>query len=331
VTDPAERLVNLALFVGAAPEPVTAARIQAQVAGYPTEQAEATFLRMFERDKEDLLAAGIALSVVRSGDSEAYRLDREATFAGELELTPEEALLVRGAGTSMLADPSFPFAEDLRLALSKVSAASGDAPTALSMPVVALTADEDPTAQAATVAEAAVAIAAHKILVFGYTNVAGRASEREVEPYGVFARDGRWYLVGLDRAAGGIRVFAVARIEDLDVNAVRPKHPDFTAPEGFTISDWMLLPFQYGPDRVEAVLRLSGPAAARADALACGQGALSDTDAAGSILWRVPVADARALVAWAIEHGPGIEVLEPAETRACAEAGLRKVVAAHVG
>jgi hypothetical protein len=83
VIDPAERLVNLALFIAAAPEPVTAARVQAQVAGYPEGQAEGAFLRMFERDKEDLLAAGIALEVTRSGESEAYRLDRGATFAGE--------------------------------------------------------------------------------------------------------------------------------------------------------------------------------------------------------------------------------------------------------
>jgi proteasome accessory factor B len=330
VTDPAERLVNLALFVAAAPEPVTAARVQTQVAGYPAGQAESAFLRMFERDKEDLLAAGIALSVVRDGETEAYRLDRDATFAGELELTPEEALLIRAAGSAMLSDPSFPFAGDLRLALAKVSAASGGSADVLAAPVAALMADEDPGEQALAVGEAAIAIAAHKVVTFDYTNLAGRRAAREVEPYGVFARDGRWYLVGRDRAVDGMRVFAVARVEGLASNQVKPKHPDFEAPEGFTITEWMLLPFQYGPDRVEAVLRLSGPAAVRADALACGQGTLSES-ADGAIEWRVPAADARALAAWAVEHGPGIEVLAPAEARACVLDGLRMVVTAHAG
>jgi proteasome accessory factor B len=330
VTDPAERLVNLALFVAAAPVPVTAARIQAQVAGYPAGQSEGSFLRMFERDKEDLAAAGIALRVVRDGETEAYRLDREATFAGELDLTPEEALLVRAAGAAMLADPSFPFAEDLRLAVAKVSAATGDMPSGPAGPIFALTADEDPKAQATAVAEAAAAIAARKVVSFGYTNLAGGAARREVEPYGVFARDGRWYLVGYDRGAPGMRVFAVARAEGLAANPVKPRSPDFETPGDFDIAAWMLLPFQYGPEHFDAVVRLAGPAAARATTLASGQGTLSPIDD-GAIEWRVRVADAWALASWAIEHGPGIEVLEPAEAQAIAAEGLRRVVAAHAG
>jgi proteasome accessory factor B len=329
VTDPAERLVNLALFVAAAPEPVTAARIQAQVAGYPRGQAEAAFLRMFERDKEDLLAAGIAFEVVRDGEFDSYRLDRQATFAGELSLTPEQAVLVRAAGAAMLGDPSFPFAEDLRLALAKVSAASGDAsPAGVASRSCALTADEAPRSQAQTVAAAAAAISARKVVSFAYTNAAGASSQREVEPFGVFARDGRWYLVGRDRGADGMRVFAVTRIEDPAVNPGRPKTPDFEAPETFDVAEWMLLPFQFGSERCEALLRFSGPASRRAHALAGGQGTLERL-ADGALLWRVGVADVRALAGWAVEHGPGIEVLEPGEAREAAASGLAKVVADH--
>ncbi len=326
--DPAERLVNLALFVAAAPEPVSAARIQAHVAGYPEGQTETAFLRMFERDKEDLSAAGIALEVVRSGEAEAYRLDRGATYAGELALTPEETVLVRAAGSAMLADPSFPFSEDLRLALAKVSAAAGDATGAAATSTASLTADEDPRAQARTVADAATAIAARKTVHFGYTNVAGRSARRDVEPYGVFARDGRWYLVGRDRGTDGVRVFAVARIEGFAANPAKPKSPDFDPPGDFDIAAWMLLPFQYGPDRVEARLRLTGPAAARASALTGGQGTLAPQKD-GSVLWSVDAADVRALAGWAIEHGPGVEVLEPEAARHAAAEGLRKVVADH--
>jgi proteasome accessory factor B len=329
VTDPAERLVNLALFVASAPEPVTAARIQAQVAGYPAGQAEAAFLRMFERDKEDLLVAGIAFEVVRDGDSDSYRLDRQVTFAGELTLTPEQTVLVRAAGAAMLGDPSFPFAEDLRLALAKISAASGYAPPAgVASTSCALTADEAPRSQAETVAAMAAAISARKVVSFAYTNAAGTSSKREVEPLGVFARDGRWYVVGRDRDADGMRVFAVSRMEGLAVNPVRPKSPDFEAPEGFDVAAWMLLPFQFGPEHCEALVRLTGPASRRAHALAGGQGTLERLSEA-AVLWRVGVADVRALAGWAVEHGPGIEVLEPAEAREAAASGLARVVADH--
>ncbi|MDO8915509.1 MAG: WYL domain-containing protein [Coriobacteriia bacterium] len=326
--DPAERLVNLALFLAAAREPVSAAQIQAQVAGYPVSQAESAFLRMFERDKEDLLSAGLVLDVVRSGDTERYRLDREATFAGELALEPDEAMLVRTAASAMLTDPSFPFVEDLRMALAKLTAAAGTCDASAPTPVVSLLADEAPAVQAESVAALARALSARKIVAFEYTNLEGRHAARRVEPLGVFARDGRWYLVGYDTDAAGMRVFAVARMTDLEINAIKPKSPDFDAREGFDIREWMVLPFQWGPDRFTALLRFSGPLAGRAGGLAGAQGVL-EVGADGTVLWRVGAAESRSLAGWALANGPGIEVLEPAEAREALSAGLREVVAAH--
>jgi proteasome accessory factor B len=328
VTEPAERLVNLALFLSAAREPVSAAQVHAQVAGYPGGQAETAFLRMFERDKEDLLAAGLVLEVVRSGDTERYRLDRTATFAGELSLEPDEAMLLRTAGAAMLGDPSFPFTEDLRMALAKVTAASGSCDATTPAPVASLLADESPAEQAEMVAVLARALTARKVAVFEYTSLGARAARREVEPLGVFAREGRWYLVGHDRGAEGMRVFAVARMTGLEINTIKPKSPDFDARPTFEIGAWMALPFQWGPERFTAVLRFSGPVATRATALAGAQGVLEDTGD-GTLLWRVGAADALALARWAIVNGPGIEVLEPAEVRETLAAGLRTVVAAH--
>lgn len=326
--DPAERLVNLALVLAAAREPVSAAQIQAHVTGYPAGQAETAFLRMFERDKEDLLAAGLVLEVVRSGDTERYRLDRGATFAGELVLDPEETVLLRTAGAAMLSDPSFPFVEDLRMALAKVNAAAGSGDPPATTPAVSLLADESPVAQAETVAALTRALACRKVVTFAYTNLEGRSAVREVEPLGVFAREGRWYLVGRDRGANGVRVFAVARAGDLCVNDVKPKSPDFDAPEAFDIREWMALPFQWGPERFPATLRLSGPTAARAGGLACAQGVI-EPQADGAVLWRVDAADPRALAGWAIANGPGLDVLEPAEVRDTLSAGLRAAEAAH--
>jgi proteasome accessory factor B len=328
VPDPAERLVNLALFLDAAREPVSAAQIQAQVAGYPEGQAETAFLRMFERDKEDLLSAGLVLEVVRSGDTERYRLDRKATFVGEMVLEPEEAVLLRTAGAAMLADPSFPFAEDLRLALAKVAAAAGGGDAPAAMVAVSLLADEAPAAQAERVAALARALSARKVVTFAYINLEGRASVRAAEPLGVFAREGRWYLVGHDRDADGMRVFAVARMEDLAVNTVKPKSADFEPPGDFDIRDWMALPFQWGPGRFGALLRFSGPVAARAAGLSGGQGVL-EPRSDGAVLWRVDAADARALAGWAIANGPGVEVLEPERAREALSAGLGRVAAAH--
>ncbi len=330
MTDPVERLVNLAMFVAAARTPVTSAHVRARVVGYPAGQDEAAFLRMFERDKEDLLEAGLAFRVERTGDTEGYLLDSAATFARDLTLSPEEAMLLRSAGSAMLGDPSFPFAADLRIALTKVAAACG--PRAASAnaesTVVALSADEDPAGQASAVAVLADAQAARKRVRFDYTTAARASRRRDVEPYGLYLQGGRWYLVGRDVAAEGMRVFAVARVRDLAANTTRPKTPDFDAPSDFHVRDWMLLPFQYGDERVGALVRFHGGAAARADALARERGVLTN-EADGAVLWSVPIADATGLAAWTVENGPGIDVLDPPEARAALVDGLAKVVSDH--
>jgi predicted DNA-binding transcriptional regulator YafY len=330
VVDAAERLVNLALLMASAGEPVTAAQVRSRVAGYPEGQNETAFLRMFERDKEDLAAAGMVLVVDRSGETEAYRLDVGATFSEGLTLSAEEAMLVRVAGAASLADPSFPHHVDMSLALAKLSAAACETPVALvgDAPVRSLTADEDPERQGAAVARLDSAIAMRKHASFTYANQQGRTAVREVEPYGLFARDGRWYLVARDADADDIRVFAVTRIDDLRVSAVRPKSPDFERPGDFDVRDWMLLPFQFGPPGRPAELRFTGPAARRADVLAAPQGRL-EREPDGSVTWRVPVADCTALAAWAVQHGPGIGIVSPREARTAMDDGLRKVVDSH--
>jgi predicted DNA-binding transcriptional regulator YafY len=61
-----------------------------------------------------------------------------------------------------------------------------------------------------------------------YTGRDGRRSERTVDPYGIVAHSGRWYLTGADPASGQIRTFRLDRIEDATVR------PDtFEMPAGF--------------------------------------------------------------------------------------------------
>jgi proteasome accessory factor B len=154
-----------------------------------------------------------------------------------------------------------------------------------------------------------------------------------VEPYGLFLREGRWYLVGRDLGRDALRTYALARLTGLRVNPARPKSPDFERPAEFEVASYVTLPFQYGPEdgaRFEAVLRFSGEHAWRAERLASGQGELEpQTD--GATLWRVPAADGDALARWVVENGPGIEILEPASARDALLGGLEEVALIHGG
>jgi proteasome accessory factor B len=325
---PSERIVNLALYLASARRPVSAREIAAAVAGYSPSQNDAAFGRMFERDKDELRHAGFVIELDRSDETERYRFDADATFADTVELGPVEAVELRAAAAAMLADPSYPYPEDLRLALAKITAATDAGIGASPMVRSALSADEDSSAQGAAVAELTGAVSARKRASFSYTGAEGKVSGRTVEPWGLFARDGRWYLVARDPAAEGVRVFAVARIAGLSIDGSRPKTPDFDTPAGFDVRTWMLMPFQYGPQAGEATLRLSGSAAHRAASLVAGQGSLSGP-AGGPYTWRVPFADETLLAHWVADNGPGIEVVAPDSLRVTLVSGLRKAVEQH--
>jgi len=61
-----------------------------------------------------------------------------------------------------------------------------------------------------------------------YTSWDGRRSERTVQPYGIVAHSGRWYVTGADSASGEVRTFRLDRIQ---AAAVQPG--TFEVPAGF--------------------------------------------------------------------------------------------------
>lgn len=322
MTDAVERIVNLALFLAAAKGPVSAEHIRTEVFGYPEGQEEGAFKRMFERDKDELKKMGFAID----GDPEGnYRLDPAATYASAIELSASETSTVRVAALALVDDPSFPFADDLRLALAKVSAEVDGGDCAYG----ARLADENPAQQGETVGVLSSAATRSKRVTFGYTNSMGVSAPHEVDPYGLFLHDGRWYLVGRDNTRDDIRTYTVARMTDVVVNSAAPKSPDFERPADFDVSSYVRLPFQYGA-RAEFVAELcfAASSAWKARMLSAGQGELA-TGQDGSVRWRVPARDARRLLRFAIENGPGVDVVGPADMIGEFDAGLAKVVSVH--
>lgn len=316
-----ERIVNLAMYF--AHEPVVTTRdIRDNVAGYPAGQEDDAFERMFERDKNQLRENGFV--IVSEPGSDEYRLDRDATFAAEVDLSPAEAAALRAVGLALLGDPSFPFADDLRTALGKLSRElSAPAPSAS-----ARMADERPAEQAEAVSRLFSARDARKTVRFGYTNSAGSSREHEVEPYGLFNHDGRWYLVGRDTGYDEERIFAIARTRELEVSTAAPKTPDFEVPADFDVRAFMALPFQFGAEQIAAVLRFTPESGWRADALTGGVGTLEFAED-DSVTWHVLARDGRRLLRWVIDNGPGVELVEPAELAAQVRAGLEEVARLH--
>jgi proteasome accessory factor B len=320
MTEAVERLVNLALFLAAARGPVSAERIRAEVTGYPEGQDEAAFLRMFERDKDELRATGLA---IESNPDGRYQLDAGRTFVAGLDLSSEEDAALRAAATVFLSDPSFPFVTDLRYALAKISGGSD-----VDVPAAAHLADEQPGTQGATVSTLATASAACKRVTFDYTNAAGTSAPHTAEPYGLFLHSGRWYLVGRDTARDEIRVYAAARMDSVTTNAARPRTADFVRPADFDVAEYIGLPFQYGAGTpFDAVVRFAPSVSWRAPALTGGAGEIRAGEEA--LLWHVTARDPARLARWVVANGPGLAIESPQEVADLVRSGLAGVVDAH--
>jgi len=324
VSSPVERLVNLALFLSAARIPVSAEAIRTEVYGYDPDQPDDAFKRQFERDKDDLRTAGFVILTDTENEG-YYRLDRASTFAASLDLTAEEAAAVRAAVSALLDDASFPFSDDLRLAMAKIASAvdSGDVPAAARL------ADEDPERQGWIVAQLADAANRRKVVDFGYTNSRGVNGPHRVEPSGLFLHDGRWYLVGRDTSKDELRTYTVARMADIEVSAVRPKSHDFEPPEDFDVTSFVRLPFQYGPDgsQFEAAIRFESSALWRMDAVCAGHGR-TERDGDG-VLWTVSARSARRLEQFVIDSGPGLRLVGPRDAVEALDQGLEEVLRIH--
>ena len=194
----AERLVNLVIALLSTRQYVTAARIRATVPGYEaddgSDRADEAFKRMFERDKAELREMGVPLETGRTSafDTEdGYRIARADYELPEIRLTGEEAAAV---GLALRLWESAQLAGAAHSALVKLKAAGVDVDSSRAIPL-------QPRLDAGEPAFEPCYAAARdrRALEFDYQRPDEDApARRHVQPWGVVAWHGRWYLVGLD-------------------------------------------------------------------------------------------------------------------------------------
>lgn len=212
--------------------------------GTPSEALQ----RKFERDKDELRRAGIAIETVAGPDGEAskYRLRPSAFYLPylvlqgaerapvqssgpgyrdlpTLALTPEDAAVLRRAADRVLALDEPALSADARGALRKLRYDLPD--------VLAPAREPRATREPGTFAALVDAIERGKRVTFTYHSMARNATDtRTVEPYGLVFVTGHWYLVARDVVGDGVRRFRTSRMQQVQVNAKAPATRDFTPP-----------------------------------------------------------------------------------------------------
>lgn len=297
--DAAERMLNLLALLVDRTQPVTLKQIRAELVGQYSDKDEAARAQ-FERDKAELRKMGIPIDMVTLGGAQAgesaYAVQRTNYELADLDITEEEmAALQLAVATVHLA------AQEGEQALWKLGAERVD-DSLLGRVTVPF---QDPN-----LARVMAAIVARAPLTYRY-----KGEERTVDPYGMLARRGYWYLIGWDHLRKAQRVFRVDRIEG---DVVTGKRNSFTMPRGIDLlravptERQMLAAGDY--EHSHALVRVDASLVKQV-VREFGEGAIERHESDGAAVFNVPCSNLSAFRLWLFAMVDKAEVLEPAEVR----------------
>ncbi|MHA7304168.1 helix-turn-helix transcriptional regulator [Arthrobacter sp. TMN-49] len=237
--DATERLLNLVIALLGTRRGYSKSYLRARINGYTSaastsaeeEKVQASFERMFERDKKTLQELGIPMSVTTSYDTDAqdqslYRIDPVDYRVPEVRLD-ESAMTLLAVAANLWAEATFGAAA--QSALRKIATRAGTSWYEDSATTQSRIRTTDPSFEPLW-----TALRNHHPVSFGY-NAAGASSstQRNVQPWGLGNKYGQWYLSGFDLDKGEQRNFRLSRITtEVNVNA----KDTFTRPAEFTIA-----------------------------------------------------------------------------------------------
>ena len=222
--DRAERLLNLVFALMSTARAVPRSTIREQVPGYGEAASEASFERMFERDKDELRSMGIPVDTVIDdfGEVQGYRIVRDSYAMPPMDLTVQERSAIAVAAQVWGHAQVAPLAGT---AVSKLQSVSIDprswAPSDLSGEVLITTSD-------AALLPLMSALRSGVVVTFDYRSpTSSQTTRRTVSPWQLVTREGRWMLSGFDHDREALRTFRVSRIQGSVTLTTRPRQtPD---------------------------------------------------------------------------------------------------------
>lgn len=323
-----ERILNLTIALLVSGRYVPKSRIREVVEGYH-DLSDAAFERTFERDKDELRGLGVPIAVGSFDplfeDEAGYRI-----LPGEFELPPidldaEEASVV-GVAARVWQHASM--AESTRSAIAKLRAAGVE-------PDPSQLAALEPSVQASEPGFEPLwnAVLDRTRVSFTYRD----GSLRTLEPWGMTASKGRWYVIGRDVDRDAVRMFKLSRISDVPRRVSRPEAYD--VPDDLDLrslarslaprepTEQALLAIRAG--RATALRRRGWLAGTQLDLPSgfeiCPSG--FEVCPSGFEVCTVAFSDLYSAAEEISRHGADVIVLEPAELRERVVAGLRAVAA----
>lgn len=292
-----ERLLALALVLLNTTRPLSRSEIRAAVRDYPSGGTQEAFERMFERDKDELRSMGLPIESVPIDDAEGvgYLLVHGEAFLPPIDATESERFALALA-SRMWQEATWSHAATTGLRkLELVGGFDANADLAFNISV---------QVDSAALTSLLTASRDARVVRFDYRTASGADPQpRELQPWGVVAARGQWYVVGHDVDRDATRAFRLSRI--VGKVSIAKAAGSYDIPTDVDLRELVLSAFPVTPT-AEVVARLAPGRAARLRHLATS----TDGDVA-----TFADSDPSAMRVELLRAGPDVEVLEPATLR----------------
>lgn len=286
----AARVLTLAVKFFGTSRPVASSTIWSDL--YP-DLDEGSFKRQFLRDRELLESFGISIREADGSDPDTlWRVDEHNSYVGGDALDASDARMLYVLCHDMAFDQAFPYRDELRMALAKISRMYRGGTTTQSD-------QTSPTEHKLLAALVACMSNRHGADVT-YTDAKGFTSRRTIALLGSFGLHGHTYFVASRIDSAGSMVPDSVRTYRLDrFDRVRELHNlSYQIPLDFSVSDYERLPFQIG-DAIGTARFLVAEAESKQLSRAIAiHGSLRTED--DTQVWEVPFSDTQLAASWAI-------------------------------
>lgn len=309
-----ERLVNLTMALLGSKRYMSKSEIFRRVAGYSGSQE--TKERMFERDKDDLRNLGIEIEVASHDplfeDEVGYRIRPEAyQLPGNFSA---EEMGIMSLALAMIAEGSLASkGHELSRRLQSLTV-SPVLPDGIQIGSKEISEEG--------LAEVLEALARRSQINFGYQKQNSEVIEsRRVNPLGISAWRGSWYLIGEDLDRDDVRVFKLSRIASQIERA--KDEGTYLIPEDFRVQDYVIM---LRENTYQVWLRLRKGAGQKLRARALVELTVDDE-------WddiEVHFGDSNEALREVLWLGDDAIVLEPEPMRSTVQAALQRLVELNV-
>ncbi len=317
-----ERLLNLLTLLLNTRRPISLREIREhpEFNAYVTRDAKSGE-RAFERDKAALMELGVPVRwVAPEGDEDdeglgGYLIDQSRYYMPDLKLAPAEAALLSIAGAAAAAIEGFPGRATVIRALAKIGFDVDETHPGPSLAHAPIRSAHGAELAAEHLQLLHDAVAGRRSVQLAYESLRGGITHRQVDPYGLYYRQGVWYLVGYCHLRQAERTFHLGRIHQARLQHADRRAPDFAVPAGFAISAHVeRRPWEFPQHPpAEVVIRLAARLVPAIPEL-FGRRAQVTAGPNGALV-RLHVSHRQALIAAVLPYGAAAEVLEPMELR----------------